>query len=83
MSERYASVAEAVSSSTDVEEDVSVVAEVQELLQEMRKEEAREKELRRKKERGMGSGKYQMLRRRQVKIETEAWDHVAKEYRSF
>ncbi|XP_052198727.1 DNA-directed RNA polymerase 1B, mitochondrial isoform X2 [Diospyros lotus] len=29
---------------------------------------------------GMGQGKYLMLRRRQVKIETEAWEEAAKEY---
>ncbi|KAJ9147463.1 hypothetical protein P3X46_029624 [Hevea brasiliensis] len=77
----YVNVAEAVSSSTDVEDDVSVVEEVQELLQEMRREEWREKEYMRKKERGMSSGKYHMLRRRQVKIETEAWEQAAKEYK--
>jgi DNA-directed RNA polymerase len=31
--------------------------------------------------RGMGQGKYQLLRRRQVKIETEAWEQAAKEYK--
>lgn len=30
---------------------------------------------------GMGSGKYAMLRRRQIKIETEAWEQAAKEYK--
>ncbi|KAF5735637.1 DNA-directed RNA polymerase 2B chloroplastic/mitochondrial isoform X1 [Tripterygium wilfordii] len=80
----YASVAEAILS-TDCEEDVSVVDEVKELLQEMRKEERRESQnspiIRRESEHGMGMGKYRMLRRRQVKIETEAWKQAAKEYR--
>ncbi|KAG8659680.1 hypothetical protein MANES_02G061300v8 [Manihot esculenta] len=77
----YVNVAEAVSSSTDVEEDVSVVEEVQELLQEMRREERRGKEYMKKKERGMSSRKYHMLRKRQVKVETEAWEQAAKEYK--
>ncbi|XP_076909851.1 DNA-directed RNA polymerase 1B, mitochondrial-like [Bidens hawaiensis] len=29
---------------------------------------------------GMGQGKYHALRRRQIKIETEAWENAAKEY---
>lgn len=69
----YASVAEAVSvSSTDVEDDVSVVDE---LLQEMNKR------VKKAATRGTGSGRYQMLRRRQVKIETEAWEQAAREYK--
>lgn len=81
----YATVAEAVSS-TDVEEDVSIVEEIQELLQEMKKEEQREGEngggrKRRRVVRGMGSAKYRMLKMRQVKIETEAWEQAANEYR--
>ncbi|KAL5739458.1 hypothetical protein ACOSQ2_028638 [Xanthoceras sorbifolium] len=80
----YVSVAEAVSS-TDVEEDVSVVEEIQELLHEMKKEEKKEgghgQQERQRVVRGTGSGKYQMLRRRQVKIETEAWEQAAKEYK--
>ncbi|KAM4132098.1 hypothetical protein ACJW30_01G224600 [Castanea mollissima] len=86
----YASVAEAeaeaeAASSTDVEEDVLVGEEVQELLQEMNKEEKRQVEYKRRRRRtmmrGMGQGKYQMLRRRQVRIETEAWEQAAKEYK--
>ncbi|KAB1211404.1 DNA-directed RNA polymerase 2B, chloroplastic/mitochondrial [Morella rubra] len=82
----YASLAEAESvSSTDVEEDVSVADEVQELLQEMRKEEKRQVDFRWRKQqtkaRGMGQGKYQLLKRRQVKIETEAWEQAVKEYK--
>lgn len=80
----YASVAEAVSS-TDVEEDVSVVDEVKELLQQMSIEEKREAQYkqrtRQNRARGMGQGKYHMLKRRQIKIETEAWERAAKEYR--
>lgn len=30
---------------------------------------------------GMGTGKYAILRRRQIKIETEAWEQAAKEYK--
>ncbi|KAK9272379.1 hypothetical protein L1049_002750 [Liquidambar formosana] len=81
----YASVAEAVTSSTDVEEDVPVVDEVQELLVEMGKEDKRRVEYHRRRRwkmvRGMGQTKYQLLRRRQVKIETEAWEQAAKEYK--
>ena len=80
----YASVAEAVSS-TDVEEDVSVVEEIKELLDEMKKERRRENGNRRRIrqiiERGMGESKYRLLRSRQVKIETEAWEQAANEYR--
>ncbi|KAJ9683025.1 hypothetical protein PVL29_018850 [Vitis rotundifolia] len=80
----YASVAEAVSS-TDVEEDVSASDEIQELLGEMKKEEKRQANFKRreklKMERGMEQGRYLRLRRRQVKIETEAWELAAKEYK--
>ncbi|XP_011010825.1 PREDICTED: DNA-directed RNA polymerase 2B, chloroplastic/mitochondrial-like isoform X2 [Populus euphratica] len=80
----YVSVAEAVSS-TDVEDNVVVDEELQELLQETRKEEEKEKDFRRRRRlhsnRGMGSGKYKALRRRQVKIEAEAWEQAAKEYK--
>ncbi|KAK3212300.1 hypothetical protein Dsin_017006 [Dipteronia sinensis] len=76
----YVSVAEAISS-TDVEEDVSIVEEIQDILQGMKKEEQKEGKERQRVVRGMGSGKYQMLRRRQVKVETEAWEQAAKEYK--
>ncbi|KAI9153573.1 hypothetical protein LWI28_013283 [Acer negundo] len=76
----YVSVAEAISS-TDVEEDVSVVEEIQDILQGMKKEEKNEGRKRQRVARGMGSAKYQMLRRRQVKVETEAWEQAAKEYK--
>ncbi|KAI4352341.1 hypothetical protein L6164_006604 [Bauhinia variegata] len=82
----YATVAEAevACSSTDVEEDENV-DEIQELLHEMRKQEKRDLDQRRRDlhymARGMGQSKYQSLRRRQVKIETEAWEQAAQEYR--
>ncbi|CAN1244350.1 DNA-directed RNA polymerase 2B, chloroplastic/mitochondrial [Linum perenne] len=80
----YASVAEAVpSSSTDVEEEDSFAGEVQELVVEMQKERRRET-ARKRWERiapGMGWRKYEVLKRRQVKIETEAWERAANEYR--
>ena len=84
----YVSVAEAeaeaeVSLSIDVEDDILVGEEVPELLQEMNKEEKRQVEYKRRRRRtmmrGMGQRKYQMLRRRQVRIETEAWEQAAKE----
>ncbi|KAL6135464.1 hypothetical protein ACLB2K_067692 [Fragaria x ananassa] len=86
----YASVAEAVSStdassSTDAEEELCVVDERQEILKEMKKEDKRQSTYRWRIEqarvRGMGEGKYLMLRRRQIKIETEAWERAADEYR--
>ncbi|KAG5624104.1 hypothetical protein H5410_009322 [Solanum commersonii] len=82
----YASVAEAVAvSSTDAEEDVSVVGEVQELLTELKKEEKKQFTFRRRNQRFLTSGidrrKYPALKRRQVKIETQAWEQAAKEYR--
>lgn len=80
----YASVAEAIPS-TDVEEDVSIVDEVQQLLQEMKKEERKVSRYTRRRQKieetGMSPGKYQYLRKRQVKIETEAWEQAANEYR--
>ncbi|XP_059670497.1 DNA-directed RNA polymerase 2, chloroplastic/mitochondrial-like [Cornus florida] len=82
----YVSVAEAVSlSSTDAEEDVSVVDEIKELLEVLGKEERKESQNRRRRqlriERGMNCKKYQKLKSRQVKIETEAWEQAAKEYK--
>ncbi|CAN4082740.1 unnamed protein product [Withania somnifera] len=82
----YSSVAEAVAvSSIDVDEDVSVVGEVQELLTELKKEEKKQFAFRKRKQMmltsGIDNGKYPALKRRQVKIETEAWEQAAKEYR--
>ena len=72
-----------VSLSIDVEDDILVGEEVPELLQEMNKEEKRQVEYKRRRRRtmmkGMGQRKYQMLRRRQVRIETEAWEQAAME----
>ncbi|XP_058187793.1 DNA-directed RNA polymerase 2, chloroplastic/mitochondrial-like isoform X1 [Rhododendron vialii] len=82
----YMSVAEAVSiSSTDAEDDAPVGDEVHELLEEIKKEDKREGAFRRRarqrKEWGMSPRIYNMLRKRQVKIETEAWEQAAKEYK--
>ncbi|KAF1870050.1 hypothetical protein Lal_00017630 [Lupinus albus] len=86
-----ASVAEVVSSSTEAEEDASPDDEIQELLDDMRKEEENKKKKKREvglswrsqlnSMRGMSQSRYHELRRRQVKIETEAWEEAAKEYR--
>ncbi|XP_075474068.1 DNA-directed RNA polymerase 2B, chloroplastic/mitochondrial-like isoform X1 [Primulina tabacum] len=85
----YATVAEAVEvSHTDLEEDsipnVCAADEFQELLNEVRKEERRKYSMQWRRQRyvkGMGKGKYRALKRRQVKIETEAWVQAAKEYK--
>ncbi|KAL5582055.1 hypothetical protein UlMin_014497 [Ulmus minor] len=83
-SKGYASVAEAVSS-TDVEEDVPVDEEFRELLQDMGKEKKREVGYRWRRRqqiaRGVPEKRYAALKRRQVKIETQAWEQAAKEYR--
>ncbi|KAK6913416.1 DNA-directed RNA polymerase, N-terminal [Dillenia turbinata] len=75
----YSSVAEALSS-TDLDEDVFVVDEIEELLAGMRREEEKDAAEHRRRRR-RGQWKYQKLRRRQVKIETEAWEEAAKEYK--
>ncbi|CAN0876157.1 DNA-directed RNA polymerase 2B, chloroplastic/mitochondrial [Linum grandiflorum] len=80
----FATVAEAVPSSTDVEEEESFAEEVQELVEEMRKERRREtarKRWQRIAPPGMGWRRYEVLKRRQVKVETEAWERTANEYR--
>ncbi|KAM7268013.1 hypothetical protein ACFE04_010179 [Oxalis oulophora] len=90
----YVSVAESAScsTSTDVveeeqeQEQVNVVEEIKGLLlkefkREDKKETATLLRKNRQLERGMADGKYHMLRRRQVKIETEAWEQAAREYR--
>ncbi|KAL1563208.1 DNA-directed RNA polymerase 2, chloroplastic/mitochondrial [Salvia divinorum] len=90
----YASVAEAVeaevaASQTDIDEDsrdssgdVPVPNEVEELLNVMRKEERRvyAKKWRHQRNMRMGNLKYYALKKRQAKIETEAWQQAAKEY---
>nr|CAC80138.1 DNA-dependent RNA polymerase [Spinacia oleracea] len=83
----YASVVEAeVDSSTDLEDDVSVFDEIQELVEEMRKEEKRAKwreshQRQQKMVAGMPLYKYQKLRNRQIKLETESWQQAANEYK--
>lgn len=72
----FASVAEAISS-TDAEDEVSVGEEMQGMLEEIRKGDRKPSTV----VRGMGQGKLYALKRRQVKIETEAWEQAAKEYR--
>lgn len=75
----YGSAAEAIASTS--EEDID---EIQELMEEMNKEnEALKTNLQSKQPKtigGMGIGKYNFLRRRQIKVETEAWEDAAKEY---
>ncbi|XP_042052753.1 DNA-directed RNA polymerase 1B, mitochondrial-like [Salvia splendens] len=78
----YAAAAEALVSTSEEEVD-----EIQELVDELNKEiDARCPEMnqgRRQPQKlvgGMGLGKYNILRRRQIKTETEAWEEAAKEY---
>ncbi|KAJ9709458.1 hypothetical protein PVL29_001099 [Vitis rotundifolia] len=71
----YASAAEAIAS----EEDMSGVDEVQELVEEVNKGDKLEKQP--KLIGGVAQGKHNVLRRRQIKMETEAWEEAAKEYR--
>ncbi|XP_027918914.1 DNA-directed RNA polymerase 1B, mitochondrial-like [Vigna unguiculata] len=63
----YATVAEAIES-TDTEDDYD---EVQKLLEEMAKAEQKL---------DCNSYKYKMLKKRQIKTETEAWEEAAREY---
>ncbi|XP_057494063.1 DNA-directed RNA polymerase 1, mitochondrial-like isoform X3 [Actinidia eriantha] len=74
------SVAEAIDS-TEEEEDSD---EIQELIEEMNKVTRDASSVQQAKQQkligGMGPGKYHMLRRRQLKMETEAWQEAAKEY---
>lgn len=73
--------AEAVSS-TDVEDNVSVVDEIQEIFQGIREgEKKKDLYVNQRRETMMSKRRYQLLKRRQVKIETEAWEQAAKEYR--
>ncbi|KAK6157761.1 hypothetical protein DH2020_012009 [Rehmannia glutinosa] len=78
----YAAVAEALVSTSGSEEEVD---EVQELIDEINKEiNVKRSDIREQKQPkmvgGMGLGKYNSLRRRQIKMETEAWEEAAKEY---
>ncbi|KAL5698887.1 DNA-directed RNA polymerase [Ranunculus cassubicifolius] len=73
----YASVAEAVVTTTDTEEDVA--EEVQGLLREARKEDGKDF-VSTKKVRNRGFNK-QKVYKEQVRIETEAWEKAGKEYK--
>ena len=82
----YGSVAEVIES-TDTEDDYPGSDEVQKLLEEMLKEEEKRKSKPQLEEQkkdvgveGMVSYKYKLLRRRQIKMETEAWEEAAREY---
>ncbi|CAM8946137.1 unnamed protein product [Rhodiola kirilowii] len=83
---RYATAAEAVDTaeSTETEDEILGLDEIQKLVDEFNKLDKEEAKTREKKPRkilnGMSEGKYYMLRRRQVKVETEAWEHATKEY---
>ncbi|GAU51335.1 hypothetical protein TSUD_412820 [Trifolium subterraneum] len=74
----YGSAAEAIQS-TDTEDDCSGSEEVQELLDQLVIEEKKKPQLEKNKNKN-NSYKYKMLRKRQIKIETEAWEEAAKEY---
>ncbi|XP_068656238.1 DNA-directed RNA polymerase 2, chloroplastic/mitochondrial-like [Aristolochia californica] len=67
------------------EEEGSVIEEMQGLLEELSNgEQIKDLDFKKKPPRNMrgrGQGKYLALRRRQVKIETEAWEQAAKEYK--
>lgn len=74
----YASVAEAIVSASSEEDD-----EIRELVEEINKYSKKEQPLHPKEVKliaGMPQGRYHALRKRQVKIETEAWEDAAKEY---
>ncbi|KAM0987014.1 hypothetical protein ACFX2G_011379 [Malus domestica] len=78
----YASAAEAIAS-TDGEEDSSGSEEIQELLEDLIRENNKvESHIKQTKKvvGGMGVGKYNLLRKRQIKLETEAWEEAANEY---
>ncbi|KAK2635967.1 hypothetical protein Ddye_030759 [Dipteronia dyeriana] len=84
----YASVAEAIASTDDADSDLSGSEEIQELIDQISKESdcitgsslSSFNKQPKKMVAGMGSGKYYMLKRRQIKMETEAWEQAAKEY---
>lgn len=88
----YATAAEAIDTtidtaeeSTEAEDEILGMDDIQELVDEFNKLDKEEAKTREKKKpvkmvNGMTPGKYHMLRRRQVKVETEAWEQAAKEY---
>lgn len=76
----YATAAEALISTSEEEVD-----EIQELIEEVNKEmKVKNSDIPEYKQPklvgGMGLGKYNSLRRRQIKMETEAWEEAAREY---
>lgn len=77
----YASAAEALVSTSEEEVD-----EIQELVEQLNKEiDAKSPDIQGRRQQpkmvgGMGLGKYNILRRRQIKVETEAWEEAAREY---
>ncbi|XP_059655628.1 DNA-directed RNA polymerase 1B, mitochondrial-like [Cornus florida] len=75
----YASIAEAIASTEEEDSD-----EIQELVEQMNKESKVKSNFQQANQpklvNGIGQGKYYALRRRQVKMETEAWEEAAKEY---
>lgn len=76
----YATAAEALVSTSEEEVD-----EIQELIEALNKEiDVKSPDIREQRQPkmvgGMGLGKYNSLRRRQIKMETEAWEDAAKEY---
>lgn len=82
-SRSYASSAEAIAS----ESELSGSEEVQELIDQFNEKgvsmldsSSMLNKQPKKKGTGMGTAKYYMLKRRQIKIETEAWEQAAKEY---
>lgn len=74
----YATAAEAAIS----EEELSGSEEIQELMEELSKQDKVETQFKQPKKMvdGMGVSKYNMLRKRQIKMETEAWEEAAREY---
>ncbi|KAL6573587.1 DNA-directed RNA polymerase 1B, mitochondrial [Orobanche hederae] len=74
----YAAVAEDLVSTSEEEVD-----EMQELIDEINKQVNVRRPAEQKQPKlvgGMGLGKYNILRRRQIKMETEAWEEAAREY---
>lgn len=77
----YGTAAEAIATASSEEDD-----EVRELVEEINKLEREKSQTVRRKEppsnliAGMLPGRYNTLRKRQIKIETEAWNEAAKEY---
>ncbi|KAL9667375.1 hypothetical protein QQ045_001730 [Rhodiola kirilowii] len=74
---RYTTAAEAVGTADSTETEYEILGndEIQELVDEFNKLDKETAKTREKK-----PPKYHMLRRRQVKVETEAWEQAAKEY---